>query len=132
VKIALIKSIRKGVLFDRKYWARRSKGGDALKPVYFSSIIMGDKMQQLNSRTSKFGYGFSEALSVSSVKYIKGRNVPINDLEGGVNIDSDCEGNWAGASDETLKEELNEETRAVLIAGSFSACVCFLAHPRAG
>jgi len=65
------------------------------------------------------------------VKYIKGRNVPINDLEGGVNIDSDCEGNSIGAGDETLKEQ-NEETRAVLIAGSFSACVWFLAYLRTG
>jgi hypothetical protein len=53
VKIALIKSIRKGVLFDRKYWVRHSKTGDALKPVYFSSIVMGDKAQQLNNCTSK-------------------------------------------------------------------------------
>ena len=57
MKIALIKSIRKGVLFDRKYWARRSKGGDALKPVYFSSIIMGDKTQQLNNCALKLGDG---------------------------------------------------------------------------
>ena len=49
MKIALIKSIRKGAFFDRKYWARQSKTGDVLKSVYFSSIIMGDKVQQLNS-----------------------------------------------------------------------------------
>jgi len=47
VKVALIKSIRGGVLFDREYWTRHSRTGDALKPVYFSSIIMSDKMQQL-------------------------------------------------------------------------------------
>jgi len=50
VKVALIKSIRSGALFDRKYWARHSRTGDALKPVYFSSIVMRDKAQQLNSR----------------------------------------------------------------------------------
>jgi len=49
VKIALIRSIRNGVFFDRKYWARNSKAGDVLKPVYFSSIIMDDKAQQLNN-----------------------------------------------------------------------------------
>ena len=53
VKTALIISIRNGVFFDRKYWARHSKGGDLLKPVYFSSTIMSDKAQQLKSRTSK-------------------------------------------------------------------------------
>lgn len=52
VKIALIKSIRKGTFFDRKYWARYSEAGDGLKPVHFSSIIMGDKMQQPNYRAS--------------------------------------------------------------------------------
>ena len=49
VKIALIRSIRNGVFFDRKYWARNLKAGDVLKPVYFSSIIMADKAQQLNN-----------------------------------------------------------------------------------
>ena len=66
VKIALIKSIRKGVFFDRKYWARYSKAGDILKPVYFSNTIMGDKAQQLNKCTSKFGYGFAEVLRIAS------------------------------------------------------------------
>jgi len=54
VKIALINSIGKGVFFDRKYWARHSKAGDGLKPVYFSSIVIGDKVQQLNNCASKF------------------------------------------------------------------------------
>ena len=58
------------------------------------------------------------------VKYLKGRNVPINDLEGRVNVDSDCEGDSTWAGDVTLNGEQNEEeTRAVLLAGSFSACV---------
>lgn len=55
VKTALIKSIREGILFDRKYWAKRSKTGDVLKPIYFSSIIMSDKVQQLKKCASKFG-----------------------------------------------------------------------------
>lgn len=59
------------------------------------------------------------------VKYLKGRNTPINDLEGGINVDSDCDDDSTGAGDESLKEE--EESRAVLTAGSFSAYVHFLA-----
>ena len=66
VKIALIKSIRKGAFFDRKYWARHSKAGDVLKPVYFSSTIMGDKTQQLNKCASKFGHGFGGVLRAAS------------------------------------------------------------------
>jgi hypothetical protein len=66
VKIALIKSIGKGVFFDRKYWARHSKPGSVLKPVYFSSIIMGDKVQQLKNCASKLVYGFTEVLRVAS------------------------------------------------------------------
>jgi len=66
VKIALIKSIREGILFDRKYWARRSKTGDTLKPVYLSSIIMGDKVEQLNNCALKPDRGFLEVLRISS------------------------------------------------------------------
>jgi len=57
VKIALVKSIGKGVFFDRKYWARHSVPGGVLKPVYFSSTIMGDKVQHLDSCASKSAYG---------------------------------------------------------------------------
>ena len=76
VKIALIKSIRRGTLFDRKYWARHRRTGDVSKPIYFSSIVMGDKVQELKSRTSKSGYGFTEALSVSSGQIPQGSKRP--------------------------------------------------------
>ena len=61
------------------------------------------------------------------VKYLKGQNTPVSDLEGNVNIESDCEG---GSSDVTerkqkAKEENGEETHAVLITGSFSAYALF-------
>ena len=48
VKAALISSIRTGVFFDRKCWARHSKSADMLKPVYFSSRIMNDKARRLD------------------------------------------------------------------------------------
>ncbi|KAF9643633.1 hypothetical protein BDM02DRAFT_1403367 [Thelephora ganbajun] len=110
VKVALIKSIRKGIFFDRKYWARHSKGGDALKPVYFSSTIMNDKAQQLNKL----------------VRYLKGQNPLMNDLEGDIDVESDCEGDSPGANSEIPKaDEKEDRTRAVLITGSFSAYVHF-------
>lgn len=60
------------------------------------------------------------------VKYLKGRNTPINDLEGDLNVESDCEGDSAGVELGTPKmEEKEDETRAILITGSFSACVHF-------
>ena len=58
------------------------------------------------------------------VKYLKDWNTPINDLGGGFDVDSDCEDDSTGSGDGTVKEE-DEESRAVLITGSFSACVCF-------
>jgi len=60
------------------------------------------------------------------VKYLKGGSVLANDLEGGVNLESDCESDSTGAGDGTPEEE-KEENRALLITGSFSACVSFLA-----
>jgi len=72
VKTALIKSIRNGIFFDRKYWARHSKAGDVLKPVYLSSTIMEDKLQQLNKCTLNFNRGFTEVLRVASGEVSQG------------------------------------------------------------
>jgi hypothetical protein len=56
-------------------------------------------------------------------KYLKGKNTPVADLEGDVNIESDCEEGLPGIKKGTqkVKEEEGEETRAVFITGSFSA-----------
>ena len=61
------------------------------------------------------------------VKYVKGRDAPINYLGEGANVDSDCEDYPTGIDDGALKRSQKEESRAVLIAGSFSAYVRFLA-----
>ena len=66
VKTALIKSIREGVFFDRKYWARNARSGDVLKPVYFSSTVMKDMSHQLDKRASQFRCGVAEALKAGS------------------------------------------------------------------
>lgn len=61
------------------------------------------------------------------VGYLKGQNTPMNSLAGDINVHSDCESDSTGPSDRALEE--NEESRAVLITGSFSAYVHFLAPP---
>lgn len=63
------------------------------------------------------------------VKRFHGRDSLINHLEGDVNVDSDCEDDSIGVNVRILKEENEEESRAVLITWSFSACVRFLASP---
>ena len=72
MKTALIKSIHKGVFFDRKYWARHFKAGDVLEPIHFSSTVMGDKSQQLDECESNFGHGFCEVLRVTSGEICQG------------------------------------------------------------
>ena len=68
------------------------------------------------------------------VKRLKGRNALTHDMDEYINVESDCEGegDLTEAVEGTLKEEENEESRAVLITGSFSAYVRLLAHPHAG
>jgi len=65
------------------------------------------------------------------VKYLdsKSRHPLTNDLEGDLNIESDCEGDLPEVKDETpkTKEEREEQSRAVLLTGSFSAYVHSLA-----
>jgi len=64
VKAALIGSIRRGVFFDKKYWARHLKIGDVLKPIYFSSTIMEDRSEQLGKRALRLFHGPGETLRV--------------------------------------------------------------------
>ena len=57
------------------------------------------------------------------VKYVKGQSPLISDLEGDVNVESDCDGDTPEGENELANTK--EETRAVLITGSFSAYVRF-------
>ena len=41
----MVKLIREGVFFDRKYWAQYSKKESVLKAIYFSSSIAGDELK---------------------------------------------------------------------------------------
>ena len=62
------------------------------------------------------------------VKYLKGQDTLIKDPE--VEAESDCEGDSTGVGLEKLKmEDEREETRLVLILGSFSAYVHLPAYP---
>ena len=61
------------------------------------------------------------------VKSLRGRNTMINDPKGKLNVESDCEGDSTGAGLETSERGgEKDQTRAVLITGSFSAYVEFL------
>ena len=61
------------------------------------------------------------------VKYIKGKNTSVCDLDGDVNVDSDCEMDLPGVIKGTakVKDENEDGTRSVLITGSFAAYVIF-------
>ena len=83
VRIVLIKSIREGVFFDRKYWARHSKAGDVLKPIYLSRACMDDKMQQLNKCASKPIGQCAGVLSVHSGQIRQGSKPPHERSRGG-------------------------------------------------
>lgn len=48
IRPLLIKSIKEGHLFDRKYWGRRSRGG-GIEPIYFSDAVIRAELSCLNS-----------------------------------------------------------------------------------
>ena len=67
------------------------------------------------------------------MRYLGGRDATINDLESALGVESDCDGDSMGVGLESLTvEEREEETRAVFITGSFSACVRFLPSSSVG
>ena len=72
VRKTLIRSIRTGVFFDRKYWARHAKTGDALKPIYFPNAVMEDKATYLGRCASKFVCLRTTALTILSGEVPKG------------------------------------------------------------
>jgi hypothetical protein len=47
----LIKSIKEGYLFDRKYWARRSQEG-GVEPIYFCDAVIRAELSCLDSSES--------------------------------------------------------------------------------
>lgn len=57
------------------------------------------------------------------VRSAKGRDTLVNELEGDVGVESDCEDGSPEFKDEVLRKE---QTRAVLTTGSFSAYVHFI------
>ena len=71
------------------------------------------------------------------VEYIQGQNHLANDMEGEGDVDSDLEGDLPEARDELPQtEEGEEQSRAALIIGSFSAyvrsriCICLKRNNR--
>ena len=66
VKVALIRSVRTGVFFDRKYWARHSKSGDVLRPIHFSSAVVSDQTLRSNNCMSRFTNWCMAVLSAPS------------------------------------------------------------------
>lgn len=48
---SLIKSIKEGCLLDRKYWARRSRGG-VVEPIYFPGTVSQAEIPRLDTRES--------------------------------------------------------------------------------
>ena len=50
VDTALAKSIRKGIFFDRKYWAKTLRPGSTVRSIYTSSIIASEYLKKLDRR----------------------------------------------------------------------------------
>ena len=46
MRASLVRSIQKGPLLHRKYWARRSRGGN-ICPVYFPSAVSGSMLSRV-------------------------------------------------------------------------------------
>ena len=61
------------------------------------------------------------------MEYLKGRNALVHRIEADDDIYSDCEDDSTGVGDETLEEEQGGEEERAVLAGSFPACVHFLA-----
>ncbi|KAF9645620.1 hypothetical protein BDM02DRAFT_3262815 [Thelephora ganbajun] len=107
-KTALVKSIHEGTFFDRKYWTRRSKTAKVLRPVYISSIVVGERLRYVDSVVKP--HQEEESFDTASGSE-----------------DSDCESSSEQASESPpeeqvdRKEETEQQTLPVLTVGSFAS-----------
>jgi len=124
VKIALIRSIREGIFFDRKYWARDSKSARGLRPLYISSIATGECLSHIDSREWR---GFTDpGLRTDGWAVVKlSREDECLDADSGTE-DSDCESDPEQASESAPEEDVDgqreseRESLPVLTIGSFA------------
>ena len=120
VEAALIKSIRKGIFIDRRYWTRHSKTTSVLRPVYTSSIVTRGKLLRID------GCGWRSLAVLDScaddpvvVKICRGEEC--SEIGEG-SEDSDCESipDPAAVSLPDENEEKEPEPLPVLTVGSFA------------
>ena len=120
VEAALIKSIRKGIFIDRRYWTRHSRTTSVLRPVYTSSIATSEKLPHINGcercRLAVLVFCADDRVVV---KMYREHECPET---GEGSEDSDCESvpePAAGSSPEE-NEEKESEPLPVLTVGSFA------------
>jgi len=101
LQMAMAKSIREGVFFDRKYWALSSKEG-MLRAVYFSSMFKVNELE-------------------ACITHLNGETSQTMDFVREMEAESDCESDSIEAEPEETAEVGDGETRTVLSPGSHSA-----------
>lgn len=72
MRASLIKSIQGGSLFHRKYWAKRSRGGN-ICPVYFPSAISGLKLSRVAACEWNYILEGYECAELDSDRMLRGR-----------------------------------------------------------
>jgi len=121
----MIKSIKRGVFFDQKYWARHSKDGHVLKPIYFSSLITGNAW----ARTSKYCIRVSigDRPKLKGMVRFSGQVAAAKRPAAETDTESEGESDSTGGGNGTPsvfrqddRGEEGEQVRGVLAPGSFA------------
>ena len=93
---SLIKSMRRGSLFHRKYWARQSRGG-SMGLIYLPTTVSGSTLSRVD--TCKWDYVCAtNILSWSVLECCEGANGRL-EKKGEYPEDSDCESECEGDDD---------------------------------
>ena len=120
---SLIKSMKGGSLLHRKYWARRSRGGN-MSPIYLPITVSGPTLSQVDTR--EWGYVWvTSILSWTVLEYCEGAHGRLG-KRGECPEDSDCESECEGdgapiSGDADAECERGQELLPVLKIGSLIA-----------
>jgi len=125
MRASLVKSIQEGSLLHRKYWARRSRGGN-ICPIYFPSAVSGSTLSRATTCEWNTFYGATCVLNWTVVKCCKGGGGRLEESEEyEFSEDSDCESesesarNPASGNAEAGFEKQGQKLLPVLKVGSF-------------
>ena len=113
----MVKSIKQGVFFDKKYWVKSSRDGRTFKPIYFTSLIAGRTLRNCTSMCY-IGSNCGDQTRCEGIMHSSSQDRATTPPAGEIGVESDCESDSMEAGQDQVQDG---RIRTILTRGSFAA-----------